>query len=298
MIEVTERGSSPVRKSDGAETPPALGGAPSMTQKTLSGYQSDDYECPKCGSQHDTYSGLKIHYGRAHDGSIAGEEAECSVCDKTFRRPRSQIKNANRPVCSKECNHELLTSGDPWNKEPPQTTECNWCGSEFEHRQHKERQFCSRECYHEYNSEHSHFNGETNPRYSGGKETTTCEFCDETYGVYSSRPSARFCSTECQYNWMSQRTGSDHPLWRGGTDWYRAVRSALGPTGRHRQRKENLGDECELCGESESTLVLHHIVPVLAGGTNAEYNYMTLCRGCHSTVEHRTRGFTEAVLTE
>jgi ribosomal protein L34E len=277
-------------------TPPALGREPSMHQRTLSEYQSDDYECPKCGSCHDTYIGVKIHYGRAHEGSIAGEEAQCAVCDETFRGRRSQLEKADRPVCSKKCNLELLASVEPWNKKPPETTECEQCGSEFQHIPSADREFCSRECYYAYDSEQGLKRGENNPNYSGGKQSTVCEWCGEEYKVYPSRRSSRFCSYECMYGSLSHQTGPDHPLWRGGIDWYRKIRSTLGPTGWHTQRKENLGDKCALCGESEGTLVLHHIVPVLAGGTNAEYNYMTLCQSCHTTVEQRTEAFTDPVL--
>lgn len=47
MIEVTERGHSPVRNSDGAETPPALGGStPSMSQFDAAAYESNEYDQP------------------------------------------------------------------------------------------------------------------------------------------------------------------------------------------------------------------------------------------------------------
>lgn len=157
----------------------------------------------------------------------------------------------------------------------------------------EKRPFCSRECYHEWRREADVLGGEN-------KETYTCEWCGDSFEKWPSQGERRFCSQDCHYSWEASRTGQDHPLWKGGVDWYRAVRSAHGPTGWHTQRKEHLGDECKICGTSDATLSLHHIVPVLAGGSNAPWNYMTLCRTCHRQVEDYTRGLPgmEAVLTE
>jgi|GEM_PF-3032635 len=95
-----------------------------------------------------------------------------------------------------------------------------------------------------------------------------------------------------------QARGHKNPNWRGGKRIYHAVRSELGPTCWPIQRERHLGNECESCGESDTPLELHHIVPLMAGGTNAEYNYMTLCAACHNTVEAHTRDLPgmEAVL--
>lgn len=43
--------------------------------------------------------------------------------------------------------------------------------------------------------------------------------------------------------------------------------------------KRDLG-KCRLCGSSENTQV-HHITPKSIGGTNHEYNLITLCKLCH-----------------
>jgi hypothetical protein len=270
-----------------------------MIQKELTEYQSDGHRCPKCGSVHKTYRGVKVHYGRAHDGSIAGEPVECSVCGKTVRKPRSHIEGVENPVCSQACNSELTAQREPWNKQERETTVCDWCGNEFCHPPFADRRFCSRDCYDEHQSENGHFNGETNPHYDGGKSTYTCENCNEKYESYPSI-AGKYCSTECQYEAMTEWTGQDHPQWEGGARWYRSIRSSLGPTGWRTQRKENLADECALCGTGDETLALHHIVPVLAGGTNGEYNYMTLCRSCHNIVEAYTKGLTgvDSILTD
>lgn len=146
----------------------------------------------------------------------------------------------------------------------------------------EKRPFCSRECYHEWRRQ-------ANVLGDQDKKSYTCEWCEDVFEKWPSQGERRFCSQDCHYKWQSSRTGQDHPLWAGGVGWYRAVRSANGPTGWHTQREQHLGDECELCGESETTLSLHHIVPVLAGGLNAPWNYMTLCRACHQRAEDYCR---------
>lgn len=54
--------------------------------------------------------------------------------------------------------------------------------------------------------------------------------------------------------------------------------------------------ECEMCGSVEAGkqgMNIHHIVPVMAGGTNGEYNLMPLCKRCHLQVETFTRGLVD-----
>ena len=52
-------------------------------------------------------------------------------------------------------------------------------------------------------------------------------------------------------------------------------------------KKREVGYECELCGESgyETTLELHHIIPISAGGTHDQWNTLLLCHGCHGRAE-------------
>lgn len=59
------------------------------------------------------------------------------------------------------------------------------------------------------------------------------------------------------------------------------------------QDKET-GDECEMCGATENVgdvdgLDLHHIIPMLAGGTNGDWNLITVCRSCHGKAERFAR---------
>jgi len=102
-----------------------------------------------------------------------------------------------------------------------------------------------------------------------------------------------------EQNGMAGRTGQDHPSWRGGKHLIDALRKQLRPSW-WTVRDEARADECYNCGASRCKLDVHHIVPLSAGGTNEDWNLMTLCESCHRTVESHTRDLPgmEAVLTE
>ncbi|MFB9324284.1 HNH endonuclease, partial [Cryptosporangium minutisporangium] len=91
-------------------------------------------------------------------------------------------------------------------------------------------------------------------------------------------------------NGMEGRTGQDHPNWRGGKPIYEAVKAQLKPSF-STVKDDYRDDHCELCGVDENGRKhdVHHIVPIMAGGTNDEWNMMTLCRDCHGTVEWYSR---------
>lgn len=117
------------------------------------------------------------------------------------------------------------------------------------------------------------------------------------------------CSESLVNYWMGRhdidaRTKSD----------YRGSRSATyngGPTGNvyqyirdsymdacwvtYTKHMRGAGVECVLCGSTRTggqAMNIHHIVPVMAGGTNGDYNLMPLCKSCHVRVE----SFTEDLL--
>lgn len=48
----------------------------------------------------------------------------------------------------------------------------------------------------------------------------------------------------------------------------------------------NKADRCELCGDSR-TLEIHHIVPLVFGGSDSDENKITVCRKCHAVLTPR-----------
>lgn len=93
-----------------------------------------------------------------------------------------------------------------------------------------------------------------------------------------------------EVNGMAGVTGQDHHSWRGGKHLIDAIRKQLQPSW-WVVRDDARADECYKCGVSEVKLDVHHIIPLSAGGTNEEWNLMTLCESCHKTVEEYMRQY-------
>jgi len=108
-----------------------------------------------------------------------------------------------------------------------------------------------------------------------------------------------------EQNGMAGVTGQDHPNWRGGKSTYDAVKKQLRPafwTAKDDVR-ERADGRCKSCGDPQpegGSLDVHHIVPIMCGGTNGDWNLMALCPSCHHTAEWYTRRIPEMepVLTE
>lgn len=116
----------------------------------------------------------------------------------------------------------------------------------------------------------------------------------------AARRAAPLGSPARETNGMSGRTGQDHHLWRGGKSIYDAVKKQLGDRPFHRIADDVRADECYMCGADpvDRRLDVHHIVPILAGGTHGKWNLLTLCRSCHDTAEWRTRDLLDPVLVD
>ena len=105
-------------------------------------------------------------------------------------------------------------------------------------------------------------------------------------------------------NGMEGVTGQDHHNWRGGKSIYDAVKRQLAreeswESVRTRVR-ESQDHQCAMCGEKprDRGLDVHHIVPILVGGTNDDELLMGLCKSCHRRSEWYTRSLLEPVLVD
>lgn len=263
-----------------------------MKQSQLVDYEYDGVTCPECGGQYSNRAGLSKHFNSQH-GEKFKPLAACDFCEKLYTETPANLHASEKTYCSKGCRKASFSKNRSGEKNPnhkeKQRKKCDQCGGFFEKVPSKSNQrFCSENCYHTYVRETGILKGENNPCYKE-RLVLECEWCHSEYKVPPVHKNSRFCSADCRHEWLSSRTGKEHPLWEGGTDWYTTIRQELGPTGWHTLRKKNLKNKCELCGVDESPngrdLSLHHIVPVLSGGTNSEYNFMTLCEPCHSNVE-------------
>lgn len=193
-------------------------------------------------------------------------------------------------------------SGNPaYNSE---TVQGDWCETAFERRKSvvRDNNFCSRECYGRWRAKH--YTGENSSLWRGGSDLTACEQCGIEYSVRPSKKAdSRFCSRACLYRYRAENaSGQASVHWRGGVSIYDAVKRLLGDESwnRTRSRIRDRADGCAMCREDpdEQELDVHHVVPILVGGTNEDWNLLPLCRGCHTTVEQFTRDLCDPVLVE
>ncbi|SFR87832.1 5-methylcytosine-specific restriction endonuclease McrA [Halomicrobium zhouii] len=95
--------------------------------------------------------------------------------------------------------------------------ECEECGVSFYSDYAKK--YCSSECHDRAVS----YDGENNPNYRGGKETTACEICGADFEYYPSEKPGKFCSTCVESeSWRTtpHLEGDANPRWKGGKRQY------------------------------------------------------------------------------
>lgn len=101
--------------------------------------------------------------------------SKCKYCGEEFK-PKQGVEK----FCSRECWGKSRRVKDV-------KINCPTCGDEFEIKPYliKEgvKRFCSKKCYTKYRAKHKY-------------EERICEYCGETYTIYSSRKN-RYCSTDC-----------------------------------------------------------------------------------------------------
>ena len=101
--------------------------------------------------------------------------SKCKYCGEEFK-PKQGVEK----FCSRECWGKSRRVKDV-------KINCPTCGDEFEIKPYliKEgvKRFCSKKCYTKYRTKHKY-------------EERMCEYCGETYKVYSSRKN-RYSSTDC-----------------------------------------------------------------------------------------------------
>lgn len=233
-----------------------------MRQQTLSAYIDTEAEnghaCPTCGEVFDRLNSMKTHHTLKHGESIAGATVQCIVCGEEKTIQPSRAREQDLFFCMKEggCHSK-------WKSE-------NWVG-------------------------------EDNPRWNGGGYEVNCSYCGDpkTVDAYDlDQNEHHFCNRTCAAKWRSENwVGPRHPLWKGGEGLYRTLTHTMATEGwssiSERQKRET--PECENCGvsRSEANLDVHHIVPLLCGGTHADELLMVLCRQCHGKAESFTYSYPE-----
>ena len=226
-----------VSKPTGVVTPAdALGVTKRMSQSEPDGKES--CECPTCGRECASKTGMKIHHSRTHGESIAGDEVTCEVCSETFttnpndaegrkycspecsaegrnkqvetecatcgqsvQKHRCRVERYENVYCSHECQYKSL-EGDRPDLRNRVWFECDTCGEEdWKTASKYERSghdFCSADCRKEFEKDGWYAEGEDHPHHKG-RVSITCEWCGETEEKYPSEAErSRFCSPSCR----------------------------------------------------------------------------------------------------
>lgn len=122
---------------------------------------------------------------------------ECPSCERTFDTRRGL------GVHHSHVHDEQLPN-----------RECGHCSERFYSDYAKE--YCSEECHRDGVS----FAGAENPNYRGGKTSTDCDSCGETFEYYPSDKEGVYCPACVEAtNWRDPprfESGCDNPRWRGG----------------------------------------------------------------------------------
>lgn len=281
-------------KKDGVRTPTALLGFKSMKQSTLDDDNTDDIRdvtCPTCGrDDFKNQRGLRQHHARTHNESLRFTAVECEFCGSEYNVEKEKTESSR--FCSRECQHDAMETDLHPNLTRKEVSCANCGGSVTTTRKQREdfnAHYCNSDCMYE------HRTGEDHHNYNSVK--IECNECGEVLERNKSHVGelGAFCSHDCYASYLSREwTGRNSPNWRGGVSTVGVVRTLLGEDSWNKtaeRARKRAGRECKICGEKPTSkkLDVHHIVPVVAGGTNEMWNLLVLCDSCHAVAEAHTR---------
>jgi len=279
-----------------------------MSQKTLQDFKSSDFECPTCGDVFGNDVALKAHHqhhDRPYFDAVVSEEFGLSpkeFLERHYRERRLSLAEVGElfggtigAVKGMANRHGIEVRGISEAKKI-EWEETDNPGKYLEKAHKKTRQLVE--------------DGEHNFQDSDFERVLTDEFRerinregipDELAHFWKENPEMRskwgaLGAKAREENGMEGVTGQDHPSWRGGKSIYDAVKKQLhGRSWRQVKvdAKDRDGNECQMCGATDVKLDSHHIVPIMAGGTNGFWNLITLCETCHTAAEQHTRKMDE-----
>ena len=229
------------------------------------------------------------------------KERNCLICKKSFNY--YQYRENTAKYCSKECSYKREVSkatikkmsiskmGKYTGKDSPK-----WKGGRaVAYARSKIKRLKQRVCF------------ECNAFYSGGhkesiywcsncrKVNCICGNCEKHFIVPRNvflDGRGKYCSISCanEKNEWGQKTGENHPHWKGGFNNVIAYRARKrGAVGVHTiEEWENLKKRfdymCLCCKRYEPEIKLEedHAVPLSRGGSNSISNIQPLCRSCNA----------------
>jgi 5-methylcytosine-specific restriction endonuclease McrA len=225
---------------------------------------------------------MRQHHTKVHDDPLPNRT--CEGCATEFYDPKAQ-----RAFCD-DCNPNAGEHNGNY-RDATETAECRLCASTFEYYPSDRTGVFCPTCV----EEAEEFLGTAYTEVHGIERVgLECEFCGRSFELPPGDVElghGRFCSHECNSEWMSENwQGEDHHSWKGGTerswytgDWVQVRRAA-------RERDDH---SCRLCGKTKSEIGrepdVHHIEPVRTfddpQDAHSLANVVCLCRQCHARAE-------------
>jgi len=114
--------------------------------------------CGYTGTEH----GVKVHYARSHDGTLA-KTSVCEICGSEYKIRDGKDVSESR-YCSMTCKKVSESSHDTvqgWAR--ARTHKCDWCGDWFVSPPAAQSDFCSRKCADTRKSEMGIISGSNSP---------------------------------------------------------------------------------------------------------------------------------------
>lgn len=228
-------------------------------------------DCPECGKSMPTKRGMKMHYNREHEGSIAGVIVECDYCGDEFRQRVSRAGDGAGDFCDKECYNNWLAEDAPrdhFNDQNRVKVDCSNCGETIERHPFEVKRsanlYCDMNCYSEWRSDN--IRGKRHPMWDGGPAHKECAYCGEiTIRRESTIGERVFCNYDCYGQWLSEnRSGKDSPFYKEN----KVKPIDYGPNFPRQRRKarKRAHYQCEICGKDERDLGhiphTHHIIKI------------------------------------
>jgi len=236
-------------------------------------------ECPACSEPFDTEPGLQSHFGKKHEEKHLTVERVGGETIRQLYAKMSENAVANELGVSRTAIQGALRHLGIERRGQSEAEQLKWSQMTPEEREAQVK------AAHEKNRELA-ANGELSLQRWVEENPELASKLRAKHGALGA--SAR------DENGMKGVTGQEHPNWRGGKSVYDAVKKQLPGPSWNTIRSRYAGEPCANCGES--TTDLHHIVPLLCGGTNEDYNLMSLCQSCHHEAEWHFRDVFDPVL--
>lgn len=225
------------------------------------------FDCPACGASYDTKRGRFTHTTVHCDDATEDDVETVSQWTQGENNPfhgKTHSEDTREKMRKAREKMDLCGEGNPNYRHGMFTgKECEQCGEEYTPSERTQK-YCSEECF--------------GKSHRVDKQQQFCPNCGDIFTPQ--KEGRKYCSREC---------ADEQSATYRSVNFYAAIRNQLSDHTWAKERYDNVSEQCSVCGSVEN-LHLHHIVPVMAGGLNESWNYLTLCASCHMKTEHYTKG--------